>query len=266
MFLSCYAGAFDAYNDCLAEEMLRCEGGPVAVIAASRVTMPYAMTVMTLELADQALDGPAETLGEAMLAAKRHLLAEGGGGGGGGEACGPLREKLDNVAGLISPLPDMLVEERREHTLLFNLLGDPLLRLRRPKSVDLSVAETTAPGETIDVVGSSDVNGRATVELVVSRDRFVATPARRTELPESSRDWPDFQAEYERANDRRLAWTKTEIRDGRLAARLPIPENARGKCFVRVYVEGQDDFATGAAETSVCPVALAARPDKEISR
>ncbi len=259
LFLSCYAGAFDAYDDCLAEEMLRCEGGPVAVIAATRVAMPYAMSVMALELAGQALDGPAETLGEAMLAAKWHLLAD-------AKACGPFREKLDAVAGLISPLPDMLAEERREHTLLFNLLGDPLLRLRRPKPVDLSVAQTTAAGETIDVVGSSDVDGRATVELVVSRDRFVATPVRRTAFPESPRDWPEFQAEFERANDRRLAWTETEIRDGRLAVRLPIPENARGNCFVRVLVEGQDDFAMGAAETSVRPVTLAAKPDKEITR
>ncbi|NLS90985.1 MAG: hypothetical protein GXX96_02205 [Planctomycetaceae bacterium] len=259
LFLSCYAGAFDAYDDCLAEEMLHCEGGPVAVIAASRVAMPYAMTVMALDLAGQALDGPAETLGEAMLAAKRHLLAD-------GEACGPLREKLDTVAGLISPFPDMLAEERREHTLLFNLLGDPLLRLRRPKSVQLAVAETVAPGETFNVVGSSDVDGRATVELVVSRDRFVATPVRRTEFPESTRDWPELQAEYERANDRRLAWTETEIRDRKLAARLAIPENARGSCFIRVYVEGQQDYAMGAAAISVRPVTLAAKPDSKITR
>ena len=259
LFMSCYAGAFDAYDDCLAEEMLRAKGGPVAVIAASRTTMPYAMGVMALELARQTLDGPAETLGEAVLAAKRHLLAE-------GEAAGPQREMLDSVAGLISPLPGKLAEERREHVLLFNLLGDPLLRLRRPSPVHLTVAGSVVPGETIEIIGMSEVDGQATVELVVSRDRFVTMPARRTEFSEASQDWAEFQNEYAQANDRRLAWTETEIRGGRLDARLSIPDNARGNCFVRVYVEGSDDYAMGAVATSVRPIALAAKPDRGMTR
>src|SRR5581483_759475 len=37
IFLSCYTGAFDS-DDCLAEQMLRSEGGPVAVLGGSRVT------------------------------------------------------------------------------------------------------------------------------------------------------------------------------------------------------------------------------------
>lgn len=254
LFLACYAGAFDAYDDCLAEEMLRAEGGPVAAIAASRVAMPYAMGVMALELARQTLDGPAETLGEAVLAAKLHLLAE-------GDDLGKQRQMLDTMAGLISPLPDMLAEERREHTLLFNLLGDPLLRLRRPKLVELAAPAMIAPGETIDIVGVSEVNGRAMVELVVPRDRFANGAVRRVEFPESPEDWADFQGVLRQANDRRLAWTEAEIRDGKVAARLPIPENARGNCFVRVYVEGSDDYAMGAVATAVRPAKLASKLD-----
>ena len=253
LFLACYAGAFDAYDDCLAEEMLRAEGGPVAVIAASRVAMPYAMGVMALELAKQALDGPAETLGEAVLAAKLHLLAE-------GEELGQQRQMLDTMAGLISPLPDKLAEERREHILLFNLFGDPLLRLRRPKSVDLIVPETIVPGEVVEIVGTSEVDGRATVELVVPRDRFVTGLVRRAEFPQSTDEWTDFQGVLAQANDRRLASAEAEIRAGRLDTRLRIPENARGNCFVRVYVEGNDDFAMGAVATSVRPARLASRP------
>lgn len=258
-FMSCYAGAFDAYDDCLAEEMLRAKGGPVAVIAASRMTMPYAMSVMALELARQTLDGPAETLGEAMLAAKRHLLME-------GKEAGAQREMIDSIAGLLSPLPDKLAEERREHILLFNLLGDPLLRLRRPKPVELTVAETIAPGGMIDVEGMSEVDGRATVELVVSRDRFVTAPKRRSEFPESPLDWGEFQDTYEQANDRRLASTETAIHGGRLETRLPVPDNARGDCVVRVYVEGRDDYAMGAIATSVQSPSLAARPDTEVTK
>ena len=259
LFLACYAGAFDAYNDCLAEEMLRASGGPVAVIASSRVAMPYAMGVMALELARQTLDGPAETLGEAVLAAKLHLLAE-------GEELGKQRQMLDTMAGLISPLPDKLAEERREHILLFNLFGDPLLRLRRPQPVELAVPGVLAPGETIKVSGLSEVDGRATVELVVSRDRFVHGAVRRAEFPESPNEWTEFQRVLAQANDRRLAWAATEIRSGRLDTRLRIPENARGNCFVRVYVEGSEDFAMGAVATSVRSAELASRPNGGVTQ
>ena len=258
LFMSCYAGAFDAYDDCLAEAMLRAKGGPVAVIAASRTTMPYAMGILALELARQALDGPAETLGEAVLAAKQQLLVD-------GSEVGPQRKMLDSVAGLISPLPNKLAEERREHVLLFNLLGDPLLRLRRPKPVELTAPETIAAGQPLVLTGTSEVDGRATVELLVRRDRFVTTPVRRSSFPTSSEDWAGFQDQYARANDRRLARTETEIRGGRLATTLPVPDNARGNCFIRVYVEGVDDYATGAAATSVQPLEVAARQDGKVA-
>ena len=39
------------------------------------------------------------------------------------------RLMLDGVASIISPSREMLEEERREHLHLFNLLGDPMLRL-----------------------------------------------------------------------------------------------------------------------------------------
>ncbi|MEX1223961.1 MAG: C25 family cysteine peptidase, partial [Pirellulales bacterium] len=56
LFLSCYAGAFDQPEDCLAEKMLRHESGPVAVIAGSRVTMPYAMAVMGSTMLEECFD------------------------------------------------------------------------------------------------------------------------------------------------------------------------------------------------------------------
>ncbi len=253
LFMSCYAGAFDAYDDCLAEEMLRAPGGPVAVVAASRTTMPYAMGVMAMELARQTLDGPAETLGEAVLAAKRQLLAE-------GKAAGREREMLDSVAGVISPLPGKLAEERHEHVLLFNLLGDPLLRLRRPRPIKLAVPESAVPGDTVKIGGLCEVDGRATVELVVPRDRFVAAPVRRAEFPELPADWDAFQSDYTRANDRRLASAETEVCGGKLDTRLLVPSHARGECFVRVYVEGTDNYAMGAVALSVGPIAVAEKP------
>lgn len=259
LFLSCYAGAFDADDDCLAEEMLRAPGGPVAIIAASRVTMPYAMSLLALELCRQTLEGPAETLGDALLAAKRELLAD-------GNRPGTQRAALDALAAVISPLPDKLAEERREHVLLFNLLGDPLLRLRRPEPVDLSAPQEISPGRPVAVTGASPIDGRAIVELVVRRDRLVIGSFRRSGFPQSPDDWAEFQETYAKANDRRLAWTETEVRGGRLAATLAVPANAQGSCYIRVFVGGGGDFALGAVETTARPVALARKPTEATVR
>src|SRR5262245_6411219 len=46
LMLACYTAAFDQPRDCLAEQMLKADGGPVAVYGGSRVTMPYGMAVM----------------------------------------------------------------------------------------------------------------------------------------------------------------------------------------------------------------------------
>ena len=57
IFLACYTGAIDSSRDCLAEQMVKQPGGPVAVICGSRVTMPYAMSLLSIEMADEFFDG-----------------------------------------------------------------------------------------------------------------------------------------------------------------------------------------------------------------
>ncbi|MBW3599549.1 MAG: peptidase C25, partial [Planctomycetes bacterium] len=74
VFLACYTGAFDGGRDCLAEEMLRSPGGPVAVLAGSRVTMPYAMAVLGANLMDEVFERRRPTIGESLLHAKRRLV------------------------------------------------------------------------------------------------------------------------------------------------------------------------------------------------
>ena len=76
IFLACYTGAYDQPYDCLAEEMLRAPGGPVAVLAGSRVTMPYAMAVLGSGLMDEYFRQRPATLGEIVLNAKRQMVKD----------------------------------------------------------------------------------------------------------------------------------------------------------------------------------------------
>ena len=210
----------------------------MAVVAGSRVTMPYATTLLTLGLMHECFGDECRTLGEAFLHAKQAMLKK-------PPAEDRLRASLDALAAALSPAPQLLAAERAEHVLLFNLLGDPLLRLHRPRQLTLKVAATAAPGESLSVAGNSPVDGRATVELVVPRDRLTFAPPPRDACPQTSEGLAELQETYARANDHRLASVEVPVREGHFTAELKIPAGAAGRCHICVAVEGADDFALG---------------------
>ncbi|HEX2476972.1 MAG TPA: C25 family cysteine peptidase [Lacipirellulaceae bacterium] len=124
VLVACYTGAIDAKSDCLGEELLLAEEGPIAVIAATRVTMPYGNTVLGYELLRACFNDRPDSLGEILRLAQRRSLSE--------PDKGSLRASIDSLAKDLTPAPVDLPAERREHVLMYQLLGDPLLRLHRP--------------------------------------------------------------------------------------------------------------------------------------
>lgn len=140
VLVACYTGAIDAPRGCLGEELLRAEEGPVAVIAATRVTMPYGNTTMACELLRACFRDRPATLGDVMRLAQQRVST-------------PLtkeqlekdqlRATLDGMAQLLSPAPADLPGERREHVLMYQLIGDPLLRLHRPAAEIAQEGPTT---------------------------------------------------------------------------------------------------------------------------
>jgi len=243
LMLACYTAAFDGPRDCLAEQMLRREGGPVAVIGGSRVTMPYAMAVMAEGMLDGMFHKRRETLGEVMLDARAALLTE--------QAAGGNRQLLDAVAKAISPRPDELAAERAEHVLLFHLLGDPLLRIPRGEPLRVSCPRTGTAGEPLEVAVEGNVTGGYLVELVCRRDRFRHPPGNRRELDTSHDGLAALTDVYAKANQR--AWTTVAgaAENGSFSVTLPVPSEAAGPCHVRVVVEGDDQLALGAADVYV---------------
>ena len=142
VLIACYTGAFDASTDCLAESLLLDEQGPVAVIAATRVTMPYGNTVLGCELLRACFGDRPATLGELWTLAQRRTLAD--------APHDSLRPTLDALAEALSPPPADLAAERREHVLMYHLLGDPLLRLNYPETEAQPPARiASAPGERV---------------------------------------------------------------------------------------------------------------------
>jgi hypothetical protein len=257
VFLACYTGAFDAPQDSLAEEMLRTPGGPVAVLAGSRVTMPYGMAVMGTGLMDEVFQERRPTIGDALLHAKRKLVQD----TAAAEANDPTltrREFLDTVAKAISPRADLLAEERKEHLHLFNLLGDPLLRLRVPGEVTLTAAEEISAGQAFVIEGVAPMAGRMIVELICRRDRLTFDPPARTQLPVSNDGLAQLDAVYAKANDHRWTALQLDSQPGPFSTTLHIPVEARGQSHVRVYLEGADSFAMGSRDVYIRRPAVAA--------
>lgn len=240
-FLACYTCAFDGPQDSLAEEMLRSEGAPVAIVGGSRVTMPYAMTVMAIELLNECFAERRETLGEALLNAKRAMVES--------DRRDEMSRSIDSMARTLNPTSTNLDAERREHVLLFNLVGDPLLRLTHVPQVEVETAELARGGETLLVSGRSPIDGQGRVELVVRRDRLTFRPPIRTRYVEDSDVLASFQDVYQRANDSRLASAPVEVRDGRFTVELAVPDRAHGPCHIRVLVsDGDQRVALGSTD------------------
>jgi hypothetical protein len=235
-FLSCHTGAYDAPQDCLAEEMLRAPGGPVAVLCGSRMTMPYAMAVLGAEALKECFQNRRATVGEVLLYAKRSSVL--------GERSQEISRVLDLLAGALNA-PGDLAEERREHVKLFNLIGDPLLRIPQPQSVRLRAPSEAAAGTTLAVEGTSGIDGPCLVELVVRRDRLPFTPPARQEFDSSASTRRLYGEVYRRANDTRVAAVETQCVDGVWQAVLSVPKDLRGACLVRALVQGEGDFAMG---------------------
>jgi len=265
-FMACYTGAFDASADCLAEEMLRHPGAPVAVIAGSRVTMPYGMAVLGMELLDahfqdQRTTSEAMTLGDVFLRAKRRMAGNGVAGNGVNNEYRPAldeyRPAIDLLANVLSPVKSDLAGERLEHLQLFNLLGDPLLRIARPRRLEVRSASSVRAGELLEIDGQclvngrSPVNGLATIELTIRRDRLRFRPPIRSTYSSASDATAQYDDVYRQANDSCYVRVQTTVRDGRFEAMLKVPPDAWGECQVRVFVEGSDEFAMGSAEVEV---------------
>ncbi len=244
LFLACYTAAFDSPKRCLADELLRSPGGPVAVIGGSRTTMPYAMTVFGSEMIDQCFRDHAATIGEAMLGAKRRMVDAGQTG------WDSRRMLMDALAKAASPAGSDLAAERFEHLQLFNLIGDPLTALRFPKEMAIKSNRSAVAGETIAISGQSPCDGRCTIELTPDHDDAGAP---RRNFDDSDTALAEYQRLYREMNHPPRATIEAPVEQGKFAATLVIPAKTAGRCKIRAFVAGNGDCAAGSTTVEISP-------------
>jgi hypothetical protein len=233
LFCACSTGHMDGAPDSLAELVVKQPAGPVAVYAASRVSMPYANAMISKELIDELLS--ARTVGEALREAKRRLMAD--------DSWDATRRQIETYAFAYKTAQERR-SERAEHLYLYNLFGDPAMRIPRAVPVEVESPEEIAPGGRLKIMGRTEVAGKVLVELVAERTPVV--PQR----PDDEN--ATFARIYAQANARTKASASTTMNEGRFAVELAVPEDVNtGRYFVRVYVTGAGAAAMGARAIEV---------------
>ncbi|MEX2316265.1 MAG: C25 family cysteine peptidase [Pirellulales bacterium] len=230
VLVACHTGAFDASRDCLAEKLLMAEEGPVAVLAATRVSMPYGNTIFGYEFLRASLADRPATLGAAFRLAQQRTLAAGGDDA--------MRKSLDAMAGALCPLlerggppwrPEDLVTERREHVAMYQLLGDPLMRWRRPRPMQITALAEIDAGRVLMVDGQCELAGDCVVELA----RIGGVPNGGSDVIESA--------------------TSPAVGGEKFRIAVNVPADASGRYTVRAYLQGDGGTALGGTNIFVRP-------------
>ncbi|QEG41586.1 C25 family cysteine peptidase [Roseimaritima ulvae] len=234
LMLACYTGAFDANQDCLAEQMLLADEGPIAVLAGSRITLPYGNAAVATGLIRGVYEQRSERLGDAWLASLRELATL----SKNDPELNKRRAVIDTLAGLISPTAADLPAERREHMQLYNLLGDPMLRLQHPETVSLDVEGKAAQGQTLVVRGQTPLAGTLSIAL----HRAIGSVPTGTAADER----------YRLANETEITRLEIDVdAAGPFQARLAIPEQAAGTLHLVAHIKNADRYAVGDARILV---------------
>ena len=139
LLLCCSAGGFDQPEDCLAEELLRAEQGPVA--GAGGLARDDALCDERAGGRDAAdfLSGRLRRRWASLLKeAKRAMMLR--------PRDDAQSKAVDALAQVLNPASNDLAVERAEHLDLFNLIGDPLLKLRMPATATVDAPLPSQPG------------------------------------------------------------------------------------------------------------------------
>jgi hypothetical protein len=264
LFLACHTGAFDDPKRSLAETLLLQNNGPIGVISGTRVTMPTAMGLLALGLMDQQFKGNAETVGEMLRQAKLQMLSPSG-----SRELAEVREMIVGLNFLLSPRPDLLSQELNEHLHLFHLLGDPLVRVQRPRDLALQLeSDRPAADGNLVLKGEAPFAGQLTLEICYPRDRLRQRPILRDKSKLSNDGMLTFQAEYEKAIDQVCQQVRVDVKTGEFRQAIKLPIGVEGPMVIRAFLESPRNCAVGGlrAELNLLDVVPAAVPGSQSER
>ena len=238
--IACSTAHFDdPSEDSIAEELLRKKGGPVAIIGSTRISHPFANTLLGKELV-AAFFGGDRTLGEVLTVAKSKVAD---------------RWSEDPMAAIGSLFVRGLDVGRlmKDHAHLYVLLGDPAVRAARPRGeIVLASADTAAPGAELSVTMEAKGIADGNVELTLECERHVILkPTEKVNIKDKALA-ERVVANYEAANDKVAVRATAVLAGGKAEAKIVIPADLpAGTYFVKAFSENGTAAALGAKALKV---------------
>ncbi len=305
LFFACYTGAFDATIPSLAEECALTPNGPVAALAASRLSAPYGLCVLGSALMAAAFDhddSNEKTLGEIVLKAQRmattpvknekeeneleidfeddstekkalaasdDLQDDETKRKPGSELArlnkrlehslvfaererrknGSFRNALDQAAKTFDPTGSRLDDQIKDHVAEFNLLGDPLIRVKTPVRIPIKSSDIAYATRSLQISGEiPNPTRETTVQIEITPADFrspTRTVARSSAFVESPETRDEFERTYYEANRFVVAKAQTKTKNGKFNAQITMPAEYSGASVVRISACDGERFYVG---------------------
>jgi len=241
---SCNTGAYDRPKGkaSLAEVLGLSPTGPIAIWSSSRSSHPYPNALYARAFVDVFLDGRPPTLGDGLIEIKRQLR--------------------DRRIVLAETLVGQDVQELKdEHEGLYNLLGDPALRLRYPEPLQVSVDPSAQTGGKIAVrvASRTPTDGHVTITLETERRAIrgkLVSPGRLAKMS-VGRAFSAMAANHRKAIDKVVLRRKVALHNGVAEVVLEAPRTPGAYVVKALAATGQT--AAGHAKVSVISTKVAAR-------
>lgn len=255
VFLACHVGAVDHEKVSLAESLVVKEDGPIASIAPNRTSMPYAMAVFAIEMIEELFkeeNGDSiKTLGEIVLAGKRNMMLDKTDAKINSKHRS-IRNSLDSLAKMLDPSSDRLTEQKSDHLHLFQLLGDPLLRVPLARGIEISAPKEAKAGEKLTFSCRTPIRGGTVfAELAVPRTRQTVSSPHRPECVLDEMQRREIHNTYVKANTRSIVGRKSVTETGEFEVSLDIPPEIKGEHSIRIFVQGEHEHSLGSAKITV---------------
>lgn len=243
-FFACGTGDFIGEWDSQPEQVMKQEGGPMALLVSQTTTHPYGNAINALELEPAVLAEQPKTYGEAIVRMKWRSLYN----------TSALRETIDAFAvmymdGGQAEMDAVILD----HMYSYNLLGDPAVRIRFPAGkVELTAGEAYK-GASLEFSGTVDNldTGSAKVRLVCERADIIheLTPV---EDPTDPANLSMVQENWNKAMDHDVAVATVDVSGGAFAGSLEVPQSTGvGTYFLVVYADDGTTDAVGSVEVKV---------------
>jgi hypothetical protein len=179
-----------------------------------------------------------DRIGDAMLHAARSLQSKQQG------KQSTMRVMVDTLASMISPTGTDLQQERLEHAALYQLLGDPTLRLHPPQPLDLSIEPSNQTDQQTDGVVARSLS--VAVTSPIAGTLIVAVERPLTAITQTPADSPKDHD----AHGTTITEHKIEVPAGkRILQTLQLPLGESGPLIIRGFVHGKTGWASAAQRT-----------------